>query len=111
MSRHYFALAVGVVMALTGFVRLREQGDEVYRVQQWTLVIAGLLVVLFGKLAARRPRNAGFAVILASMAALMSGLVALPFSDTSGAIPGAILGAAGMAAGIYTMTGTRMGDR
>jgi uncharacterized membrane protein HdeD (DUF308 family) len=111
MKRHHLAIVVGVAMFITGFFRLKQPGDEVFRVQQWTLVIAGALVTLLGWLAERRPRNAGFVTILASMAAVMSGLMALPFQAGVDGFPGLVLGLTGMAAGIYLMAGTRMGDR
>lgn len=112
MKKHLLAMAVGVAMAITGFFRLKQFGDEVFRVQQWTLVVAGALVVALAALAGRRPRNAGFAVILTSMAAVMSAAMAFPFQESlGGGLPGLVLGLAGMAAGVYCMTGTRAGDR
>jgi hypothetical protein len=35
----------------------------------------------------------------------------LPFQPLEIALPGAVLGAAGLASGIYSMWGTRAGDR
>ena len=111
MKKHLLALAIGFAMLATGLYRMKQSGDEVFKVQQWSLIIAGALVMALAALASKRPRNAGFGVILAAMAVVMSGAMALPFQESFDAMPSVILGLAGMAAGIYCMTGTRAGDR
>lgn len=114
MSKHWSAVAVAVAMVITGLVQMRSpdmRASEIFRVQQWTLLIAGAITLLFALIAAKRPRNAGFSVILASMAVAMSAAMALPFEEPTSGLPSIVLGLAGMAAGIYCMTGTRAGDR
>lgn len=115
MKRNYWAMGIGAAMLLAGLLRMAmTQGmaarDPVLRVQQWSLLVGGVLALLLGRLAATRPRNAGFGVTLVSLALLMSGATAVPFHETAPAIPGIVLGLLGMAAGIYCMAGTRTGD-
>ena len=115
MKRHHWAMLAGVVMVLAGLVRMSmlrgvAAQDPVLRVQQWSLTGGGALVLLLARVAAQRPRNAGFGVTLASMAVMMSGAVAVPFHETPAAIPGIVCGVLGMAAGIYCMSATGTGD-
>ena len=115
MKRNYWALGVGLLMMLAGLVRMQTlrgvaAHDPVLRVQQWSLIGGGALVLLLARMASQWPRNAGFGVTLASMAVMMSGAVAVPFHETPAAMPGMVCGVLGMAAGLYCMAATRTGD-
>jgi len=114
--KHLPALVVGALMVLAGFVSFNSASaaakhDPVFLISQWTLLLGGFLVEACALLSRTRPRNAGFGVVLASMAVLMSGATALPFQPLPVALPGTVLGAVGLAAGVYLMWGTRAGDK
>lgn len=115
MKRHWFAMMVGALMVLAGLLRMQSaKGFDAYepvmRLQQWTLVIGGLAALLLGRLAATKPRNAGFGVILASVVVLISSAASVPFQAATVAVPGIVLGLLGVAAGFHCMFRTRIGD-
>lgn len=120
MRNHQLAMTVGLGMVLCGLLWLASTGvpvrvmfnrDPVFVIQNVSTAIAGALVLVAGRLAERRPRNAGFAVILGGLAVTMSSATSLFFQDFRVAFPSLLLGLAAFAAGLRCMSVTRAGDR
>ena len=120
MRNHQIAMTIGLAMVLCGLlwlgsggapIRIQFNRDPVFVVQNLSMVISGTLVLIAGRLAERRPRNAGFAVILGSILVIMSSGTSLIGLSPVIAAPAFLLGLAGFAAGLRCMSTTRAGDR
>lgn len=120
LRNHQWAMTAGLGLVLCGLLWLGSAGmplrvqfarDPVFVIQNVSTALAGGFVLIAGRLAERRPRNAGFAVIIGSLAAIMASLTSLPFQEFRIGLPAVIIGAAGFAAGLRCMSVTRAGDR
>lgn len=120
LKNHQWAMTAGLAMVLCGLLWLGSTGiplgimfarEPVFVIQNLSTAIAGGFVLIAGRLAERRPRNAGFAVIIGSLAVTISGLTSLPFQEFRIGLPSVIIGLAGFAAGLRCMSVTRAGDR